>query len=73
MKKIIVLVAITLSSSTYAFDVYDYGETESEATRKTMERCRDTSSVPHRCHVIQVNQGDYGPYAKWQVQVADWD
>lgn len=71
-KKTIFLIMLFSTLSASAFDVFDYGMTQQEATGKAMKRCMDTSSHPERCHVIQVNQGDFGAYAKWQVQVADW-
>lgn len=73
MKKIIVLLMISFATTANAFDVFDYGATESEATRKAMKRCIDTSTYrAQHCKVIQVNTGDYGSGLKYQVQVADW-
>jgi len=73
MKNVLLATAlITASSSAFAFDVFDYGQTQAEATSRAMQRCHDTSPSPGNCRVIQVNKGDFGPYATWQVQVADW-
>lgn len=72
MKTLMFVMALVVPITVFAFDVFDIGMTQQEATSRAMKRCIDNSQHPERCHVIQANQGDYGPYAKWSVQVADW-